>query len=311
MDNGLYAYYEIYDQLYENPFVPVKDIASKLEMSEADVNTCLDGMYQSTILLGPVISLKPASTYRRYCYFFKTNDPKSLYDSFHDSVVSKSRGVGGWNVMVVTDKERDSTVGKADCIHSGEKGGTTISRVTHLDWDHSLKDMFSVIGVPDTESISYEEGPPLNWSEKEWLLYHAFRLNARQTPDPVLTKLEIDVKTYQNWLSTLSTAAHVQPAFNSHGFSNCGMFDFLLKSQYQEQIITILGLFPCSCAFFSADNFLLVRFFLTWPGEAKKVDTLLWYLEKYGYCTSWLNSFILSTSPRNFDLDEVKPFIVR
>jgi hypothetical protein len=30
------------------------------------------------------------------------------------------------------------------------------------------------------------------------------------------------------------------------------------------------------------------------------------YLVKHGYCTGWLRSLILSTSPRNLDLDEVK-----
>ncbi|MGC1122121.1 MAG: hypothetical protein WBA22_13610, partial [Candidatus Methanofastidiosia archaeon] len=89
------------------------------------------------------------------------------------------------------------------------------------------------------------------------------------------------------------------------------MFDFLLKSEYQKQIMDILGLLPCSCGFFSAGDFLLVRFFLTWPGEAKKVDTILLYLEKYGYCTGWLRSLILSTSPRNFDADKVKTSVVR
>jgi hypothetical protein len=311
MDDSLYTYHRIYDQLYENPFVPVEDIALKLEMSEADVNTCLDGMYQSTILLGPVIFVKPASNYNVYCYFFKTNDPKSLYESFQESVVSKSRGVGGWNVMVITDKEMDCTAGKGDCIHSGKRGGTFISKVAQLDWDHSLKDMSSRIGVPDTRSVAYEEAPALNWGEKEWMLYQVFRLNVRQNPDPILKKVKIDLKTYRNWLSTLSAAAHVQPAFNSHGFSECGMFDFLLKSDYQNQVITILGLLPCSCAFFSAGGYLLVRFFLTWPGEAKNVDTILWYLEKHGYCTDWLNSFIMSASPRHFDLDEVKPSAVQ
>jgi hypothetical protein len=311
MDDSLYTYHSIYDQVYENPFLPVEDIALKLEMSEADVTTCLDGMYQSSILLGPVISLKPASNYHVYCYFFKANDPKSLLRSFQESVVSKSRGSGDWNAMVITDKEMDFTAGKGDCIHSGKKGGTFISKVTQLDWDHSLKDISSRIGVPDTKSISYEEAPALNWGEKEWMLYHAFRLNARQNPDPFLKKSGIDSRTYQNWLSTLSMAAHVQPAFNPHGFSKCGMFDFLLKSEYQKQIMGILGLLPCSCAFFSAGDFLLVRFFFTWPGEAKKVDTILWYLEKYGYCTGWLRSLILSTSPRNIDLDEVKTSVVQ
>ncbi|MGC1121081.1 MAG: hypothetical protein WBA22_08295, partial [Candidatus Methanofastidiosia archaeon] len=267
--------------------------------------------YQSSILLGPVISVKPAVNYRLYCYFFKADDPSTLYKSFQESVVSKSVGAGDWNVMVITDQEMDFTAGTGDCIHSGKKGGTFISKVTQLDWDHSLKDISSRISTLDTKSISYEEAPALNWGGKEWMLYHAFRLNVRQDPDCVLKKLGIDSRTYRNWLSSLSVAAYVQPAFNSHGFSNCGMFDFLLKSEYQKQIMDILGLLPCSCGFFSAGDFLLARFFLRWPDEVKKVDTILLYLEKYGYCTEWLRSLVLSTSPRNFDGSEVKTSLIR
>ncbi|MGC1122737.1 MAG: hypothetical protein WBA22_16775 [Candidatus Methanofastidiosia archaeon] len=306
MDDRLWMYYRIYHQLYGDPFLPVEEIASKLEISTADVNACLDSMYQSSILLEPVISVKPAVNYCMYCYFLKADDPLNQYTSFRESIVSKSMGAGNWNVMVITDQEMDLTAGKVgDCIHSGKKRGTFISEVTHLDWDHSLKDVFSRIGTPDTKSISYEEAPALKWSEKEWMLYHAFRMNVRQDPDPVLKKLGIDYKPYRNWLSTLPVAAYVQPAFNPHGFSNCGMFDFLLKSSYQEQIVDILGLLPCSCGFFSAGDFLLARLFLRWPDEVKKVDTVLMHLEKCGYCTEWLRSLVLSTSPRNFKGSEV------
>jgi hypothetical protein len=40
--------------------------------------------------------------------------------------------------------------------------------------------------------VFYEEVPSLTWGEKEWMLYHAFRLNVRRDSVPALKELDID-----------------------------------------------------------------------------------------------------------------------
>ncbi|MGC1121538.1 MAG: hypothetical protein WBA22_10640, partial [Candidatus Methanofastidiosia archaeon] len=110
MDKNFHTYYQIYDQLYENPFLPVEDIAGLLKMPSPEVTQHVDTMYQSSFLLGPVISVKPASNYRMYSSFLQVNNPYAQYKKpFKRSYISKSWTAGAWNLMVITEEKVDFT----------------------------------------------------------------------------------------------------------------------------------------------------------------------------------------------------------
>jgi hypothetical protein len=301
MDKNLHTYYQIYDQLYENPFLPVENTAGLLKMPSPEVTQHMDTMYESSFLLGPVISVKPASDYRMYCSFLKVTDPYTRYrEPFKRSYVSKSWTAGAWDSMVITEEKVDFTgmEGVRECVYQGKKGGTFISKCVHIDWDHSMKDIFSRMGAPGEETVFYEEVPSLTWGEKEWMLYHAFRLNARRDSVPVLKALDIDRESYEKWVSTLPEVAYIQPAFYPSGSNVYGALDFLLQSDYQRQLITILGLLPCSGVFFSTGDAVWVRLPVRGREDIRKVNTVMSYLEKFGYITDAVMSFVMSTIHR-------------
>jgi hypothetical protein len=301
MDENLQTYHRIYDQLYENPFSPVEDIAGVLKMPVSDITQCVDTMYESSLLLGPVISVKPASNYRMYCSFLKVSNPYVRYkEPFKRSYVSKSWTAGTWDFMVITEEEMDFTgmEGVRECVYQGKKGGTFISKCVHVDWENSMKDIFSRMGAPGEETVFYEEVPSLTWGEKEWMLYHAFRLNARRDSVLVLRALDIDREIYEKWVSTLPEVAYVQPTFYPSGSDVYGALDFLLKSDYQKQIITILGLLPCSGVFFSTGDAVWARLPVRERKDIRNVDIAMSYLEKCGYITDVAMSLAMSTIHR-------------
>ncbi|MGC1121120.1 MAG: hypothetical protein WBA22_08495 [Candidatus Methanofastidiosia archaeon] len=300
MDN-LHTYHQIYDQVYENPFSSVEDIAGILHMSLDDVDRNLNTMYHSSLLQEPVISVKPASQYRMYSYFLKMDNPFASYrEVLQGSYISKSWAAGHWNLMVITHETVDvaGLNGVRKCVYSGKKGGTYISKCVHTDWDHAMKDIFSRMNTPGRKTVFYEEVPALSWDQEDWMLYHAFRLNARREHTPVLQELNIDCEKYRRWLSTLPAVAYIQPAFCPYGWDTCGTLDFLLKSDFQPQVVDILGLLPCSGVFFSTGDSLLARLFVKEKEEIKEVDRIIRYLLKFGYVTDYLTSLVMSTCHR-------------
>ncbi|MGC1121118.1 MAG: hypothetical protein WBA22_08485, partial [Candidatus Methanofastidiosia archaeon] len=84
-----------------------------------------------------------------------------------------------------------------------------------------------------------------------------------------------DTTTYEKWISTLPEVAYIQPAFYPYGSNAYGAFDFLLKSEYQRQLITILGLLPCSGIFFSTGDAVWARLLVRGPEDTKKVNTVI------------------------------------
>ncbi|MBU7025196.1 MAG: hypothetical protein HXS40_13625, partial [Theionarchaea archaeon] len=301
MDENLQTHHQIYDQLYENPFLPIEDIAGVLKMPVPEVTQHVDTMHESSLLLGPVISVKPASNYHMYCSFLKVTDPYARYkEPFKRSYVSKSWTAGTWDFMVVTEEEMDFTgmEGVRECVYQGKKGGTFISKCVHVDWENSMKDILSRRGEPGEETVFYEKVPLLTWGEKEWMLYYAFRLNARRDSVLVLKELDIDCEIYEKWVSSLPEVAYVQPAFYPSGSNVYGALDFLLKSDYQKQLITILGLLPCSGVFFSTGDAVWARLPVRERDDIRKVNAVMSYLKIFGYITDAAMSLAMSTIHR-------------
>jgi hypothetical protein len=73
------------------------------------------------------------------------------------------------------------------------------------------------------------------------------------------------------------------------------LIDFLFKSEYQEQLSTILGMLPSTSLFFSAGDHLFVR--LSVPSEREKdLAPLISELKEKGYFSEYHQSTAVLTS---------------
>lgn len=183
------------------------------------------------------------------------------------------------------------------CIH-GVKSATYLSKVSCVDWKQSLPEM-KMISPSEKKSRLYEEGPVLPWGEKEWMLYNIFKHNARRSVTPVLQECHLDYQQYQEWITTLSEAAVVQPAFYPYGLSAYSVIDFLFKSHYQKQVVNIFQL-PSTGIFFSIDEYLLVRASILNERERDNLFKIISHLKEYNYITEHLTAFVVSTSSGDF-----------
>jgi hypothetical protein len=102
----------------------------------------------------------------------------------------------------------------------------------------------------------YEEIPAINWNTEEWTLYDKFKYNVRAEAEPILKECEISHQQYEKWLTRLPEVAVIQPAFYPAGLDNYALVDFLFRSQYQEQLATVLGMLPSTSVFFCVDDYL-------------------------------------------------------
>jgi hypothetical protein len=294
-------YYKIYEEIYKEPIEPVQKIAQHTGMPRNTVSQYLTEMYESSILRGPAIFLKPAKNYYQYVYFLAVKDPLSAYERFAGShnVVSVSIECGQWNSLVISEKVVDFSglKGSEKCILQGRKGVSSLSKVDSLDWDQSLESIHSVLSPPGKKFILYEEIPAIEWNATEWTLYDKFKHNVRTEVEPILKECEISYDQYQKWLTELSEVALVQPAFYPAGLDNYSLVDFLFKSEYEEQLATVLGMLPSTSVFFCVDDYLFAR--LSIPKE-KNLISLTSELKEKGYFTEYhLSTAVLTSGDSN------------
>jgi hypothetical protein len=290
-EEKMVKYHTIYEQLYEYPLISLHEIVKNTGIPIDTVSQYIHEMYKTSILRGPAIFLKPAMNYYQHVYFLAVSNPLSTYESLTGSrhTVSVNIGCGQWNSLVISEEVVDfpGIEGSEKCIHQGRKGVTFLSKVTSLDWDQSLENIHGKIAPPTKKSALYEEIPAINWNTEEWTLYDKLKYNIRTETETILRVCEISYDQFQKWLAKLSEVAVIQPAFYPEGLDNYSLCDFLFRSQYQKQLVTILGMLPSTSLYFSAGDHLFVRVFV--PNK-KDLTSLVLELETKGYFTDVYHS---------------------
>lgn len=290
MEDLMRVYHQIYRELYLNPFASTREIGEKLQIPAHSIEKYLEDMYESRILTGPLISLKPTKEYRPHAYFLKVDESLQWYAEVTGPWVTKCMGYSDWNILVVMEKEVDWTGyrGVRACVYQGVKGPTCITQVTNLEWRKAVTQINEEMVTPIEKTTLYEEGSHLSWGEQEWALYYTFRFNARTHHDR--TECKIYPEHCNTWISHLTEVALVQPAFYLHGLDNYGVLDFLLKSEYQKQIRDILELLPASSGLFSMGERLLARIFFCGKNQWHDVYAIMSALKRHHYFTGSLET---------------------
>ncbi|KYK36390.1 MAG: hypothetical protein HXS46_13020 [Theionarchaea archaeon] len=295
-EKKLLEYHKIYEQIYEDPFIPLYKVARNINIARSIVFRYAKEMYESSILQGPFISLKPAENRHQYAHFLVVDDPFSVYRWFEGfpGVISRSLTAGAWNVLVICDQLMDVSAleGVNNCIVKEVKGVTHLSKVSGVDWDESIQEMKSA-PAPEEKFILYEEGPELLWKEPEWTLFDQFKYNIRKKTLPVLKKVGIRYEQYQEWVSQLPEVALVQPAFFPLQQKNYFFFDFLFQSEYHKGLTNVLGMLPSTCYFFSVREYLLARLSFVDKKQRDDLYLVIKELVKKGYITRWFQAMVI------------------
>ncbi|MBU7028080.1 MAG: winged helix-turn-helix domain-containing protein [Theionarchaea archaeon] len=286
-DKLLRRFFEIYTQLYENPFMSQNQIARNTGIPRGSISRYLEEMYERSIMKGPQIFVKPAQNYHLYASFCQFEDPYAAYKGLKElpHVVYRSWNCGEWNITLIIDTLMNFSVlkGFKECIHQGVKSVTYLPKVTTLDWDKSLKKIQQMISTPKEKTTFYEEIPINQWNNQEWILYNEFKDNTRVQAFPILKKYKIRYETVEKWISEIPQYASIHTGFYPQGASNYFASDFLFQSDFHSQLTNVLGSLPSTSVFFSVGQYLLARLCVLTKSEENDLISLIYQLKEKGY----------------------------
>lgn len=287
----LQKYHEIYEQIYENPYIRHHGIAENTEIRRSTVSRYLLRMHKLSIMQGPTICVKPAENYHEYARFLLFDTPRLAYNWFKGfpCVISRSLNCGSWDLLLICEKLLDFSVlkGFKKYIYQGVKSVTYIPRVTSLDWDHSIESMYNALSQSKKKSVLYEEVPGIPWDTKGWTLYHRFKSNVRVKSVSVLKECGIPFGYYQEWVSSLPEVTCIKPGFFPLGVHNYLVSDFLFESVYHKQVADILGMLPSTSIFFSVGDYLFMRLSMTNKKEKDDLLSFVFHLGEEGFFSSF------------------------
>ncbi|MBU7017316.1 MAG: hypothetical protein HXS44_07380 [Theionarchaea archaeon] len=258
-------YSRIAQQLCENPFIPQRCMAQNLSMSRNTVSKYLREMYAQKVMVGPWMSVNPHEDYKEYVYLMNFTDPFLAYDGLKEfpHVLYNSLTFGDWNTMVITDRHLDFSKLKGFELKVcwGVKGIVYTPPVIHATWDQSLKEIYMHLdkfNPLNREPENLKLDTFLNWGEKEWKLYHAFKYNVRRNVTPLLKRINVRYETYSAWIQTVNNHCTFHTEFYPKGYNTYVSLCLLLDSDYKQSVKVLFSIFPTTPIVVKVNNQLLV-----------------------------------------------------
>jgi len=242
-------YYEIYEQIYDNPTINANEISKKTKRSRNTTSKYLREVYERNVLIGPYLKMKSTSDYKEYVYVMNFSDPfftfKGLKGFPH--VVYHAVTSGNWNILVVTDRNLDLSklVGFQSFLYQGVRVKTSTPKVEYNPWDESIKRIDRAQCTPVQTNYKDKLSSLPEWGEKEWKLYHTFKRNLRQKRTPTLHRIKVRFNVHIEWMKTLKDYCTIHTEFYPHGREKSMRYCFLITSE--NDIEPYISTFPIIC----------------------------------------------------------------
>ncbi len=247
------SYYKIYEQIYEDPLIPLCHISENTGLSRNTVSKYLREMYAKGILVGPQISMNSAPNYRQYVYLMNFENPLPVFEQLKTfpHVLHHAVSFGDWNTMVVSDRLLDfsTLVGFQSMVFRGVKYSSHTPRVDYTMWHKPFKKMREELAKftpSESENKDRRLSPFLDWGEDQWKLYHTFKRNIRKKVQPTLRKINVRYERYTKWMNTLENHCTIHTGFYPEGYQHYVTHCFLFSSDHEQSVKSLTTLIPVS-----------------------------------------------------------------
>ncbi|MBU7024989.1 MAG: hypothetical protein HXS40_12580 [Theionarchaea archaeon] len=272
--------HRIYEQVYQDPLMPVYTIARNADLSRNTVSKYLHEMVSQTSLLGPYLRIKPTPTYKEHVYLANFSDPKRKFTalSCFPPVLDVVHTFGDWNTLLITNQPLDITkmYGFQDLILSEYKYSTITLKTEFISWNAAFAKASMILEDPGSPSrLKRELASHLTWGEDQWKIYSIFNQNMRKTVTTSLKKVLVRFETYVEWREDLDTHCTVHTGFYPRSYSQYTGHWFLFSSWYESLVVRVFSCLPVTPTIIETEHHLLVLVNTTSSSILKRLTDLI------------------------------------
>jgi hypothetical protein len=261
--NKLERCHRIYEQIYQDPLMPVYEIARNADLSRNTVSKYLQEMQDQTSLLGPYLRMKATPTYKEYVYLANFSDPKQKFTalSCFPPVLDVVHTFGGWTTLLITNQPLDITrmYGFQELVLSEYKYSTITPKTEFISWNAAFVKISKILEDPGPPSrLKREVAPHLNWGEDQWKIYSIFNVNMRKIVTTSLQKILVRYETYVEWKEDLDTHCTVHTGFHPRSYNQYTGHWLLFSSSYEPLLVKVFSSLPVTPCIVETGHHLLV-----------------------------------------------------
>ncbi len=293
-------YHEIYELIYDNPKLPNFEVAKATGFSRNTIATYLHEMATNEIMRGPQLSIQPAENYREYVYLMDFKDPFQVYEGLKrfPHVLYHAMTFGSWNTLIISDMLMDfrKLIGSQNVKYFGARGFSYAPKVNYLLWNEAFEKMYKKIEEFAPERIEKKRRvivPAVNWNEKQWKLYYAFKDDLRRRASPILKRTRIHRQDYVEWARTLKAHCTIQTRFYPLGYCSYANHWFVFSSSYESVIKDIFSFLPTSSLVMEFGDQLMVSCCLPGSDMTREILKIVSTLEAKGITSECCEAIVV------------------
>lgn len=254
----------IYDALYTNPQVPVKDISSLLHINWDAASARFKEAFEYGYILCPQMRKRSYANTKEYVYIANCEEPFQFFEEYIEDprVIRFSELIGDANLWIISREKIDI---EGDILIEGYHSDYHVAYAPNHSWDTALDIMRRKVETFDPHTYEPKRIIETHWDESiEWddtfeILYREFKFNIRKKKAPLKRKYNISERKLREWYEKFPEYCTVFTRYFPDRITIHRSYLFIFETDYQDFVIDLFSQFPSSSWFFTVSHSLFVR----------------------------------------------------
>jgi len=257
-------YYTIYESLYKEPRIYIKDIASTLQIAPRTATNAVEKAFQLGIIVGPQVRKKSFKNTTEYVYFVNCKNPFEPYLQYSKNmnVVYHARMLGFANTWIISNTELDV---EGEVIAKGPRSDYYVPFTMYRSWEKSMDIMVEKIENFDpkeyepTGTLENHWDKTIEWDSEDEILFREFKYDLRGKLTPIMKKNLISGQKIYEFLDKIYERCTVMMSYVFGGISAYDPYLFMFETDYEDFLIDLFSQLPSTPFFFKVSNKLFIH----------------------------------------------------
>ena len=255
----------IFELLWEEPRIPVKEIAAAV--GPYVVKRRSKEAFEDQYIIGPDIRKRSYSNLREYMYFVNCENPELAYLEYqkNEKVIYHAQMKGFCNFWIIAKEKIDV---EGDIILEGPRSDYYTSYAPHHSQEKALENMRKKIEEFDPgdyvpkKYIKTHFGESVEWDKEDELLCIYFKDNLRKPFAPVMRKHTISGGKLYKFLENLPETCTIAASYYPDTLLAYDHYLHMFETDYEDFLIDLFSELPTSSSFFKVSNNLFARIYV-------------------------------------------------
>jgi hypothetical protein len=256
----------LYEVLFKDPRIPVKNIKSTLGRPQT-ARLRIQEAFERKYIVGPEIRKRSFLNFREYMYFIKYENTELLFLELRENpdVIYHCQMSGFCNLFVIAKKRIKI---KGTIILEGYRTDYHISYVLNCIWEKTIQNAKKKIEDFNPEKytpkgiIKSHFDEKMEWDSKDEALYRYFKYNLRKPFAPVMKKDKVSKDKFFRFLERLPECCTIATSYFPETLSAYDHYLFMFETDYEDFLIDLFSQFPTTSWFFKVADKLFMRAYI-------------------------------------------------